>query len=94
MKKHFLFFFLDDFHRGAVNHVIHFIGFTILGYGFGKSSLLLIIISPIIMEFGHLYNYSRGVHKEQTLKIIPLQWLAWFVFVGLGYLLSRFLAVW
>lgn len=36
MKKHLIFFFLDDFHHGAVNHVIHFIGFTVYR-GFGKS---------------------------------------------------------
>jgi len=35
-QKHLLFFFLDDFHRGAVNHVTHFIGFTLLGYAHGK----------------------------------------------------------
>jgi len=87
-NRHFLLFFLDDFHKGTVNHILHFIGFTILGYGLGKPSLLLIILSPFIMELGHLYNYSRGIHKEQALKIIPLQWLAWVLFVGVGYLLT------
>ena len=90
-KKHFLFFFLDDFHQGAVNHVVHFIGFTILGYGLGKPSLLLIILSPFIMELGHFYNYFRGVHREHTIKIIPLQWLAWIIFVGIGYLIAKIL---
>lgn len=91
VKKHYLLFFLDDFHRGAINHVIHFIGFTVLGYGLGKQSLLLIILSPFIMELGHFYNYFRGVHREHALKIIPLQWLAWVIFVGIGYLLSNML---
>ena len=90
MKKHLLFFFLDDFHRGAVNHVIHFIGFTVLGYGLGKPSLLLIILSPFIMELGHFYNYFRGIHKEYAVKIIPLQWLAFIIFVGFGYLTAKF----
>lgn len=91
MKKHFIFFFLDDFHRGAMNHVIHFIGFTVLGYGLGKPSLLLIILSPFIMELGHFYNHFRGIHKEHAIKIIPLQWLAWVIFVGLGYIVSKVL---
>lgn len=91
MKKHFIIFFLDDFHRGAVNHVIHFIGFTVLGYGLGKPSLILIILSPFIMELGHFYNYFRGIHREQAVKIIPLQWLAWVIFVGLGFLLTKVL---
>lgn len=91
MKKHYILFFLDDFHRGAVNHVLHFVGFTILGYGLGSRSLLLIIVSPFFMELGHFYNYFRGIHREQAIKIIPLQWLAWIVFVGIGYLISVFL---
>lgn len=91
MRKHLIIFFLDDFHHGAVNHVVHFIGFTILGYGLGKPSLLLIILSPFIMELGHFYNYFRGIHREQAVKIIPLQWLAWLIFVGLGFLLTKVL---
>lgn len=91
MKKHFILFFLDDFHQGAVNHVIHFIGFTVLGYGLGKPSLLLILISPFIMESGHLYNYIRGVHKEHAIKIIPLQLLAWVIFVGIGFFVAKLL---
>lgn len=87
-NKHIIFFFLDEFHQGSVNHIVHFIGFTILGYGLGKPNLILIILSPIIMELGHLYNYARGIHKEHAIKIIPLQWLAWVIFVGTGYLLT------
>lgn len=93
MKKHFLFFFLDDFHHGAVNHVTHFVGFTLLGYGLGKPSLVLILISPLIMESGHLWNYFNGVHKEHAVKIIPLQLVAWLIFVGVGYLLAKTLGL-
>lgn len=91
IKKHWLFFFLDDFHRGAVNHLVHFIGFTVLGYGLGKQSLILVIISPFIMELGHFYNYIRGLHREHAVKLIPLQWAAWLVFVVAGYLLAKLL---
>lgn len=90
MKKHILIFFLDDFHHGAINHILHFIGFTILGYGLGIRSLWLVIFSPFIMELGHLYNYFRGIHREQAIKIIPLQWLAWIVFVGI-FLIFKYL---
>ncbi len=90
MKKHHLLFFLDDFHQGAVNHLIHFIGFTVLGYGLGKPNIYLIFFSPFIMELGHFYNYFRGIHREHAIKIIPLQWFAWIVFVGIGYLISLF----
>ena len=89
MKRHFLFFFLDEFHNGAVNHVTHFIGFTILGYGLGKPSLILILISPLTMESGHLYNYMRGIHKEHAIKIIPIQIIAWLIFVAVGFFLTK-----
>lgn len=89
MKKHWLLFFLDDFHRGSINHLIHFIGFTVLGYGLGKPNLILIIISPFIMELGHFYNYLKGAHKEVAIKIIPLQWAAWLLFVGIGFLIAK-----
>lgn len=89
MKKHLLFFFFDDFHRGAVNHLCHFSGFTLLGFGLGKTNLIIIIISPFVMEVGHIYNYARGVHKEEAIKIIPIQWAAWSIFVLIGYLLTK-----
>ena len=82
-------FFLDEFHRGAMNHVIHFAGFALLGYGIGIQSLLIIISSPFVMEAGHVYNYLRGRHRKHAIKIIPLQIAAWLVFVGLGYLLAN-----
>lgn len=89
MKKHFLFFFLDDFHQGAVNRALHFIGFTLLGFALGKGDLFILILSPLVMELGHFYNYARGVHREYALKIIPVQLIGWVVFVVIGYLLAR-----
>ena len=89
MNTHFLFFFLDDFHHGAVNHMMHAAGFTVLGYGLGARNIYLIAASPFVMELGHFYNYSRGIHREHAVKIIPFQWLAWIIFVFVGYLISR-----
>ena len=82
-------FFMDKFHHGAVNHVIHFIGFTLLGYGIGTGNLLIAIASPFVMEAGHVYNYIRGRHRKHAVRIIPLQIAAWLVFVGAGYLLAK-----
>ena len=89
--KHYLVFFLDDFHRGGVNHILHFVGFFLLGYGIGAWQLLPVIISPFIMESGHFYNYIRGIHREHALKIIPLQWAGWIIFLAFGYMITRFL---
>lgn len=89
--RHHLIFFLDDFHRGAVNHVSHFFGFFLLGYGMGKWDIIPVIISPFIMELGHFYNYLRGIHSEHAIRIIPLQWFAWLVFVAIGYVVTLYL---
>jgi hypothetical protein len=89
LDQHFIIFFLDDFHRGAINHIIHFSGFTVLGYGLGAKNWKLVILSPFIMELGHLYNYTQGIHNEQAISIIPYQWLAWVIFVLLGIGISK-----
>lgn len=83
MKK--ILFFLDEFHHGAVNHVIHFIGFTFLGYGLGVQNWWIVILSPFVMEMGHLYNYFTGRHRHLAIRIIPIQIVAWLIFVGIGY---------
>lgn len=89
MDQHFILFFLDEFHHGAMNHIIHAIGFTVLGYGLGRRNWWLVILSPFIMEGGHFYNYFIGVDREIAIKIIPLQWLAWIIFVAVGFGVSR-----
>lgn len=89
MDSHLIIFFLDDFHHGAVNHVIHFIGFTVLGYGLGRQNWKIVVASPFVMELGHVYNYFRGVDTEHAITIIPLQLLAWVIFVAGGYLVAR-----
>ena len=91
MDQHFILFFLDNFHHGAVNHLIHAIGFTVLGYGLGRRNWWLVILSPFIMEAGHFYNYFIGVDRDIAIKIIPLQCMAWVVFVGAGYVIARHL---
>ncbi|GEM_PF-5461668 len=56
-------FFLDEFHHGAVNHVIHFAGFTLLGYGLGIQNWWIVVFSPFVMEAGHVYNFFTGRHS-------------------------------
>ena len=87
MKK--IHFFLDEFHHGAVNHILHFSGFTLLGYGLGTENWWLVILSPFVMEMGHLYNYFTGRDKHHAIRIIPMQIGAGLIFVGIAYLLTR-----
>lgn len=87
MKK--IHFFLDEFHHGAVNHVLHFVGFTVLGYGLGVENWWIVIFSPFIMEMGHLYNYFTGRDKHHAILIILLQIGAGLIFTGIAYLIVR-----
>ena len=87
MGEHTILFFLDEFHGGAVNHILHFAGFTVLGYGLGSRNIWFIVASPFVMECGHIYNYLMGVHADLAIKIVPLQLFAWAVFVALGFAL-------
>jgi len=58
-------FFLDEFHHGAANHVIHFAGFTLLGYGLATQNLFIVMLSPLVMEAGHIYNYSGNHYRTR-----------------------------
>ena len=86
-------FFLSEFHQGAVNHTLHFIGFTILGYGLAKENWWLVLFSPVIMESGHIYNYLRGVHSHHAIKILPVQFGIGAAFVALVYVVVKFLGL-
>ena len=82
-------FFLGDFHNGAVNHALHFIGFTLLGYGLGVENWWIVALSPVVMETGRVYNYITGRDRHLAFRIIPAQIVAGLIFVGIVYLLTR-----
>jgi len=82
-------FFLDEFHHGAVNHILHFVGFTLFGYGLGIENWWVVILAPFVMEAGHLYNYSTGRDKHHAIRIIPMQIGAGLIFAGIVYLVVR-----
>jgi len=84
-----LIFFLGDFHNGAINHGLHFIGFTLLGYGLGVESWWIVVLSPFVMEMGHIYNYITGRDRHLAFRIIPAQIVAGLIFAGIVYLLTR-----
>lgn len=52
---------------------------------FFLDDLLTILVSPAVMESGRLWNYLRGKHNGHMLKIVPLQFIDWFVFVTIGF---------
>lgn len=87
MSKELITYFFNEWHDGAVNHSFHFVGFTVLGYGLATQDLLIALASSLVMEGGHIYNYIRNLHKhrENAIRIIPLQFLTFFLFAGIGW---------
>ena len=71
--------FFGEFHLGAINQVAHFIGFALLGFGFGIGRWEFVGISGVIMMAGNVYNYIRGRHRKEFWETLPLQVLSWAV---------------
>lgn len=76
-----LFFFLSDFHQGAVNVILHCAGFLVLGYGLGVRDLSLMFLATFLMEMGHFYNALRGYHRDYALWALPLQYFTWIIII-------------
>ena len=84
-------FFLNEFHQGAVNHIAHFVGFALFGYGLAKRNWKAILLAPIIMEIGHVYNYVvLDEYGELAISIIPAQIAVGAVFIVFFLVLLRF----
>jgi hypothetical protein len=81
----------EDYHQGAINIIIHDIGFALWGLGVGLQNVPLVIIAPLVFESGHLYNYLTGRRTKHDIKMIPGQIGMWIVFAGLGLLLIHLL---
>ncbi len=83
-----LIFFLDDFHQGPVNLVLHCAGFLVLGYGLGRHNLSLMFLATFLMELGHFYNALRGRHRDYALWALPLQYFVWLlIIIGSNFVL-------
>lgn len=79
----------EDYHRGSVNLLLHNVGFALWGLGVGLGNAPLIILSPLVFESGHVYNYISGRRTKNDLKKIPGQILIWIVFASFGIFLSQ-----
>tara|TARA_Y100000310_G_scaffold344815_1_gene459699 strand:+ start:1518 stop:1790 length:273 start_codon:yes stop_codon:yes gene_type:complete len=84
-------FFLGEFHAGAVNQALHFIGFAILGYGVAMENFWLVVVSGALMFAGNLFNYIRGRYKKEFWQTVPFQLGGWVLFVALAYLIDSLL---
>lgn len=52
-----------DFHKGAVNIILHLIGFAGLFYSIYRLNWILFTASFIVVEAGHVYNHITGLKK-------------------------------
>lgn len=83
--NHFL-----NFHKGAVNIILHIIGFAGLFYSIYKVNWILFGIFLIILEFGHVYNHIVGIEKyDFRPKIIFWRVTIFIVVVILFFLISH-----
>jgi|GEM_PF-1518640 hypothetical protein len=84
-------FFFDEFHSGTFNVIFHCLGFALLGYGVGTSSIYMITVATFVMEVGHFYNTLRGRHREYSFLAIPVQWIFWLLIVWGSYAIDALL---
>lgn len=75
------------FHKGVLNILIHVIGILLAIYGVWISSWPLIVVAPIVMEFGHLYNHLRKI-EPYPISVLPLQFMTYVVFLGAVYVIK------
>jgi len=59
---------LIECHDGAVNRLIHLVGFVLIGLGIIEKNLMLVITGALIQELGHWYQYE----KTKNIKYSPL----------------------
>lgn len=61
------------FHRGAVNIVLHVIGFTGLFYSIYKRDWILFALFLFMVEVGHVYNHVAGI-KPYDFRLPVIFW--------------------
>jgi len=72
------------FHQGGINRVLHTIGSAIILYAIYIQSMLLVVISLLIMEYGHWYEYSHSTehYKAQAKDVLLIQIVLIFLVLG------------
>jgi len=88
-------YFLGEFHSGILNRLLHIIGFSLFLYGILKRDwMLALVVSPLVMESGHLYNHlilKKYKSKNELIRIIPLQVGGWLLSIGFLALILKLL---
>lgn len=53
-------------HEGAINKLLHAVGFALIGIGIWQKSLLFVIGGGIAQELGHFYQYSKTRNSKDS----------------------------
>jgi ABC-type multidrug transport system permease subunit len=83
--KHFI-----DFHKGAVNIILHIIGFAGIFYSIYKLDWLLFVVSFVVVEIGHIYNHFAGIKKyDFRFKVILWRLLIFLTVIAAFYFITK-----
>lgn len=55
--------YFSEFHKGAVNQIVHVVGFAGVFYSIYGRNVLLFSVSVVALESGHIYNHVAGIKK-------------------------------
>ncbi len=80
MNRTKLIYFTKEFHSGAINRLIHLIGILLLVWGVVERNILIVIIAPVIMEMGHIYNHfylRKPIKYFNLLTLLKTQTIAY-----------------
>ncbi len=68
-------FFLTRFHHGTINLLLHAVGITLFVISFIQKNLPLMILSIVVMESGHIYEYyqSDTATRKKFIQSLPFQ---------------------
>jgi hypothetical protein len=79
-----------QFHKGILNICIHAIGIALAVYGVWQNNWFLIVVAPLIMETGHIYNHVRRI-KPYPVSVLPLQLATYIVFLFVVHVVKKFM---
>ena len=73
--KEKIIFFILGFHEGNINRVLHVIGILIMLYAIYSKNIGYVILSLVIMEYGHWHQYRIGnaSYKSQVKEVVNIQ---------------------
>ena len=70
---------------------MHAIGIALIVYGVWQNHWYLLIVGPLILEIGHVYNHIRKI-EPYPLSVLPLQTATYVIFLMALYAVKYFVS--